>query len=141
MQPVKYLNHKLMYHLLALQHLVTVQTIAMEHKHNSSKSSAYPCGSPLCNPFPSLLGAAGLETSQGKTNSDQNCDSVHASGLKRPSQVQGGILHSQFGEGRRGCYQRSWAGNEKFKLFPENNEVTSPLSLREQKEQASVFFH
>lgn len=32
------------------------------------------------------------------------------------------------------------AGNEKFKLFPENSEITSTLSSKEQKEQGNVFF-
>lgn len=32
------------------------------------------------------------------------------------------------------------AGNEKFKLFPENSEIISTLSSKEQKEQGNVFF-
>jgi len=128
---------------MALWHLVTAQTRGMKHKPSTPKSPANQpsLSGPHSAPLTSASGSSGAgNTTRENNQSNQKCDSAHTRDLAETQQVQGMILPSQPREGKEVVARGPGAGKEKFKLFPENSEVTSPLSLEEQKEQRNAFF-
>ena len=93
------------------------------------------------HPSPLLLGAAGLEISQGKATRVTKIVFLHTPVACRDlAKCKGSFCAPILERVEEVVARGPGAGNEKFKFFPENSEVTS-LSLEEQKEQGNVFFH
>ena len=140
---MKCLNYKLIYYLMALRHIVTAQITAVKHKPNTPKSPANQpsLSGPHYAPLAIAPGGSGAGNITGKATRVTKIVILRTPVACRDlAKCKGSFCAPKLERVEEVVARGPGAGNEKFKFFPENSEVTS-LSLEEQKEQGNIFFH